>query len=148
MKRVVALTICTVFLLSGLIRIGVGGLMMGQAAGSWTVDGEAAQALTETKRFISERDANFAGFTPITYFGFIVFMGFAISLGAIGQFRRKRWGLYFIFLYLLCHAFLFVNFMTINPKLLFLVLALALTGVLWWANRSDESGAVAGRDAA
>ncbi|MEO1596884.1 MAG: hypothetical protein AAFS02_16710 [Pseudomonadota bacterium] len=148
MKRIVAVTICTVFLLSGLIRIGVGGLMMGQAAGLWAIEGEATEALAETKRFVSERDVNIVGFTPITYFGFIAFMGLVISMGAVGQLRRKRWGLVLICLYIVCHAFLFVNFMTVNPKLLFLVLASVMTGVLWWAGRGDGSGAVKRQGAA
>ena len=147
MKRVVAATICIVFLLSGLIRMGAGGLMLGQAAGYWDIDGEATEALSETKRFISERNANIVGFTPITYFGFIAFMGVVISMGAIGQLRRRRWGLVLIVMYILCHSFLFVNFMTVNPKLFFLVLASVMTGVLWWANRGDGSGAAESRDA-
>lgn len=138
MKRVIAKIICTLFLGFGLIRIGVGALMMGQTAGWWSLDGEAATTLVETQQFIAEHDANLVGFTPMTYFGFILFMGLTISLGAIGQFRRKAWGLALIGVYLFSHAFLFVNFMTINPKVLLLGLAAMLTAVLWWANRPDD----------
>ena len=139
MKRAIAIVICTVFLVSGLIRIGVGGLMMGQTTGWWTLDGEAAETLVETQQFIAAHDANLVGFTPFAYFGFILFMGLTISLGAIGQFWRRSWGLALIGVYLLSHAFLFVNFLTINPKVVLLIAATVLAGVLRWANQPDEA---------
>lgn len=147
MKRKIAIGICLLFLASGLIRIGVGGLMMGQAAGWWALEGEAAEALVDTQRFISEKQSNIVGFTPISYFAFILFMGVTISFGAMGQIWRKQWGLILIGIYLLSHALLFVNFMTINPKLAFLGLAVLLTLVLVWANRLPklDGGSVAAR---
>ncbi|WP_430428805.1 hypothetical protein [Parasphingorhabdus sp.] len=139
MKRKLAITICLVFLASGLIRIGVSLLMIGQAMGWWTFGGEATEALADTQRFIAERDANLVGFTPLAYFGFILFMGLTISLGAIGQMWRRQWGLVLIGIYLLSHAALFVNFMTINPKIALLGLAIIATIILVWANR-EETG--------
>ena len=138
MKRKLAIVICCVLLVSGLIRIGVGGMMIGQAAGWWTFDGEAAESLADTQRFLSEQKSNIVGFTPIAYFAFILFMGFTISLGAIGQIWRKQWGLVLIGTYLLSHGVLFVNFMTVNPKIALLGLAILLTVILVWANRPSE----------
>ena len=133
--------ICLLFLGSGLLRIGVGGLLIGQALGWWVVEGEAAEALQDTQRFISEQPTNIAGFTPLAYFAYILLMGVTISLGAIGQLWRQRWGLVLIGIYLLAHGWLFINFMTINPKIALLVLASVLAGVLAWANRvPDGSG--------
>ena len=134
MKRKLAIVICCVLLASGLIRIGVGGLLIGQAADWWTLDGEAALAVSETQRFIGERDSNIVGFTTVSYFAFILFMGLTISLGAIGQIRQKQWGLVLIIIYLLSHGSLFVNFMTVNPKIVLLGLASLLTVILVWAN--------------
>ena len=134
MKRKLAIVISLLFLVSGLIRIGVGGMMIGQATGWWTLDGEASQALKDTHRFISEQKINLVGFTPISYFAYILFMGLTISLGAIGQIWRKDWGLILICVYLLSHGWLFVNFMTVNPKIALLILATLLTVVLYWAN--------------
>ena len=135
MKRTFAIVICCLFLASGLIRIGVGGIMIGQAAGWLALGGEAAESLTDTQRFFDERKANIVGFTPISYFAFILFMGLTISLGAIGQIWRKQWGLVLIGIYLLSHGLLFVNFMTVNPKIALLGLASLLTLILFWANR-------------
>jgi hypothetical protein len=134
MRRKFAIVICLLFFASGLIRAGVSALMIGQASGWWVVEGEAALALAETQRFIAERDANIVGFTPLSYFVFLLFMGVTISLGAVGQLRRRRWGLALIGVYLLSHAGLFLNFMTVNPKIWLLVLAAGMAAVLAWAN--------------
>lgn len=139
MKRFVAIIICLVFLVSGLIRMGVSALMMGQAMDWWAFEGEAVEALAETRRFIADRDVNMVGFTPISYFAFIMFMGVTISLGAIGQLWRKNWGLILIGIYIVSHGLLFVNFMTVNPKVVLWGLSVVAALVLLWANGPDRS---------
>ncbi|WP_417622062.1 hypothetical protein [Parasphingorhabdus sp.] len=139
MKRKLALFICLIFFVSGLIRIGVSLLMIGQASGWWSFDGEATVALADTQRFIATRETNIVGFTPLSYFGFIAFMGLTISLGAIGQLWRRRWGLVLIGLYLISHAALFANFWTVNPKIFLWLLTVAMAALLVWANREPET---------
>jgi hypothetical protein len=139
MKRKLAIVICLIFLASGIIRIGVSALMIGQAMGWWIFDGEAVEALADTQRFIAEADINLVGFTPLTYFAFIMVMGLTISGGAIGQLWRRRWGLTLIALYLLSHAALFINFMTVNPKIFLWGLSVVMAGVLVWASRTAEA---------
>ena len=141
MKRKLAVALCLIFLVSGLVRIGVSILMIGQAQGWWLFDGEAVVALVDTQRFIAERGTNLAGFTPLSYFAFIAFMGVTISLGAIGQLWRKRWGMALIILYLASHAALFVNFWTVNPKIGLWALTVAMAGLLAWANGPEDEGA-------
>ena len=140
MKRALAVVICLIFLTSGLIRIFAGGGMFGMEAGWWSPGGEFAEAMTDTHRFFGEQATNLIGFTPLTYFGYIVFMGLTISLGAIGQFWRKQWGLVLIGIYLLSHGALFVNFMEINPKILLWGLSVVATAILAWANREPTPG--------
>ena len=135
MKRKIAIAICLVFLASGLARIGGSLLVIGNAQGWWAIGGEAVEALADTRRFLAEAETNLLGFTPLGYLGFIGLMGITISLGAIGQIMRKRWGMALICIYLLSHAALFVNFWTVNYKIAFLALAIILTVVLAWANR-------------
>jgi len=79
MKRTMAIVICVIFPASGLIRIGVGGILIGQSAGWRALGGEAEEAL-------------------------------------------------------------FVNFMTVNPKAVFLALGVLLTLALWRANRPEKPG--------
>lgn len=138
MKRKLAIGVCLLFLASGLIRVGVSLLMIGQAAGWWAFGGEATEALSATQRFIAEQETNLVGFTPVAYFAYILFMGVTIALGAIGQLWRMHWGFVLITIYLFSHAALFVNFMTVNPKFALLALAIAAAMVLRWANQ-DES---------
>jgi len=117
--------------------------MIGQAVGWWMLNGEVVEALADTQRFIAERDANLVGFTPISYFAFIMFMGITISLGSVGQVFRKKWGLPLIGVYLLSHGALFVNFMTVNPKIFLWALSVVAAAVLYWASRPtlDKTGA-------
>jgi len=89
-KRKLAIGICVVFIVSGIVRIGVSLLMIGQAAGWWAFGGEATEALSDTQRFIAERDANLVGFTPIAYFGFILFMGITEQLGHPSNKKRRE----------------------------------------------------------
>ena len=137
MKRKLAILICLIFFASGVLRIFAGGGMMGMEAGWWVLDGEFAEAMEDTHRFFSERTVNLVCFTPFSYFGYIVFMGLTISLGALGQLWRKDWGLVLIGIYLLSHGALFVNFMEINPKIYIWGLSVFVTLVLIWANRQQ-----------
>ena len=139
MKRALALLICAIFLVTGLIRVGVSLVVIGELQGWWVFGGEAAQAVAETREFIAQAPTNFAGFTPLTYFAFLLFMGAVVSLGALAQVWRRGWGMALIGLYLACHSFLFVNFMTINPKIGLVALAAALAGILIWANGADRN---------
>lgn len=138
MKRKLAITICGIFLVTGIIRLGVGAIVISQLTGWWELGGEAAVAVSETQRFILDAKTNLVGFTPLTYFAFLFFMGAIVSAGAIGQFWRKGWGLVLIGLYLCCHAFLFVNFLTVNPKIGLLGVAVMLALILAWANKGVE----------
>lgn len=141
MKRILALLICVIFLVTGLIRVAVSAVVIGELTGWSQFGGEAALAVADTQRFIAEAQVNLASFTPLTYFVFLMFMGLVVSAGAIGQVWRKNWGLALIGLYVCCHAFLFVNFMTINPKAALLGIALVLALVLAWANTPAKPAA-------
>jgi phosphotransferase system glucose/maltose/N-acetylglucosamine-specific IIC component len=134
--RHVSILICLCLLAFGLIRIGVGGAMIGQELAWWKLGGDIAGGLADTHRFIAARETNMAGFTPLSYFVYIVLMGVVLNLGAIGHLLRWRWGLALIALYLAMHAALFVNFLTVNPKLVYLGIGVALWLALWWEGRA------------
>lgn len=125
--------------MAGLIRLVVSAVVISQLNGWWQFGGEAAVAVADTQRFIGDSKINLAGFTPLSYFAFLMLMGAILSAGAIGQVWRKTWGLVLIGLYLCCHAFLFANFMTINPKAGLLGIAMVLALILAWANRTGQS---------
>ena len=85
MKRAIAILVALVFLASGLIRIGVSGLMIGEAAGWWSFGGEAAEALAGTRAFLAEAPMNLLGFSVPAYFAYIGAMGLVVSVGAVGR---------------------------------------------------------------
>ncbi len=142
MRRIAAIVLCCAFLLFGLIRIGVGTAMIGQELGWWAFGGEMAEALADTHRFVGERETNMLGFVPLSYFLFIVGMGLALAAGAILALWRRRLGYGLIALYLAMHGLLFLNFLTVNPKIAYLLVGTGLLVLLILLQR-DRPGALA-----
>ena len=137
MKRWFAIFLCLVLLTIGLIRTGVGVIVIGEAQSWWTFGGEAAQAVAETAEFISNAPNNLLGFSVLGYFLYLLAMGLALIAGATAQIWRARWGMTLIIGYLAAHAFLFINFATINPKVGFVAAVGVVAALLGWANRDD-----------
>lgn len=138
MKRYLAILVVLVFFASGLIRIGVSGLMIGQAADWWNFGGEAVEALADTRAFIGSAEVNLVGFSVPAYFAYIGAMGLVVSIGAIGALLRRSWGVGWLAAYTAMHAALFVNFWTVNPKLWLVLLAVAGIGVIRWGNSGSR----------
>ena len=92
---------------------------------------EFADAVAETSEFLANNaDRSILAFTVPVYFGYIVAMGVVLLGGSIGALRRRAWGVKLIALYLAMHAALFVNYLTINPKIWFLIGGIALLGLI------------------
>jgi hypothetical protein len=68
-------------------------------------------------------------------------MGLTLSIGAIGSLFNKRFGLPLIATFLLMYAALFVNFQTINPKIVHLAVAAVLFLLLFWLKKRDDTPA-------
>lgn len=138
MRRATAIIICIIFLAFGLIRIGVGSALIGQELGALHIAALSAP-VEEVGDFIEKRqDQQIIKLNVLSYLGVIVFMGVCLSLGAIGAFRRTRWGLVLIGVYLLTHAGLFVNFQTVNPKIAYFGIGVLLYIVLILVNRRTD----------
>lgn len=126
MKNRIGLLIVLGFLIYGIIRIVVGGVLLAQTA--QLVDyPEINDATLEVKQFLEERSGKqIVPFTEVTYFAFISFMGILLTSGAIGAFLRKKWGFVVLWTYIATHAALFINYQEINPKITILVLQILL----------------------
>lgn len=130
MLRVIALVILALLFGYGLIRIGVGCLLLAQSFDLVHVT-DFADAIAEVKRFTVERaDRELVAFTVSGYFVYIMLMGLLLAAGAAGVFRYKLWGFVLLGIYLLMHAALFVNYQEINPKLFILALQGVMLAVL------------------
>ncbi len=133
--------VAAAFLAYGMIRLVVGGLLIAQAVGALDF-AEFRTILGEVETFIGARtERQWIAFSPAGYFAYIATMGAVLTAGAIGAFRRRRWGHALIALYLVLHAALFVNFQEINPKLINLGVTIVMLLVLVWARPARSDGA-------
>lgn len=133
MRKAITVIICLVLLGFGLIRMGVGSALLAQEFGVIHLDAFIAP-LEDTERFLSKgSESAFFSFTTQSYLAYIIAMGTALSMGAIGAFRSRGWGHSLIGLYLAMHAALFANYQTINPKIAYLGIGILMLLVLIWA---------------
>lgn len=122
MWRIVGLVILTLLFGYGLVRMGVGSLLLAQSLDFIYVT-DLADAIAEVKRFTEARaDKELVSFSVAGYSVYIMLMGLLLAAGAAGVFCYKRWGFILLGLYLAMHAALFVNYQEINPKLFVLAL--------------------------
>jgi hypothetical protein len=130
MWRVLGLAIVALLFGYGLIRIGVGALLLAQSVDLIHVT-DLADAIAEVKRFTEARaDKELVSFSVSGYSVYIMVMGLLLAAGAAGVFCYKRWGFILLGLYLSMHAALFVNYQEINPKLITLALQIVMLIVL------------------
>lgn len=133
--RIVSVIICLGFLLFGVMRMGVGAALILQIAGMIDLP-DLASTVTDTAVFLgqaNERAIIGMGVTP--YFGYIIAMGLVLVAGAVSALLRRHWGYRLIGLYLVMHGALFVNFLTVNPKIVYLAGGVTLLALLIFAQR-------------
>jgi hypothetical protein len=139
MYRIIAVVIGIAFLAYGLLRIGVGSAMLGHELGVFDID--ALQGpIEEVGEFLDKKaDKQLIPVTVGGYVGYIALMGLTLSIGAIGSLTNKRFGLPFIATFLLMYAALFINFQTINPKIVHLAVASVLFLLLLWIKKREHA---------
>jgi len=123
----------------GLIRIGVGSLLLGQEIG--VLDFEAfRQPIKDIGDFLARSaDKQLLPVTVASYVSYIAIMGVVLSVGAFRSLKNQSFGLSFIGAFLAMYAFLFVNFQTINPKVIHLAVCTVLFGVLLWLQHTQPN---------
>lgn len=139
MYRIIAIVIGIAFLAYGLLRIGVGSAMLGHELGIFDIDA-LQEPIEEVGEFLEEKaDKQLVPVTVGGYVGYIALMGLTLSIGAIGSLTNKRFGLPLIATFLLMYAALFINFQTINPKIVHLAVAAVLFLLLLWINEREHA---------
>ena len=117
-NRLLGIVIALLLLGYGLVRIGVGSLLLAQTLGAINFP-DLADAVAEVDVFIVARAGyQLLPFSLEGYFLYIVAMGVLLSAGAAGIIARASWGFTTLGVYIAMHAALFINFQEINPKLL------------------------------
>jgi hypothetical protein len=130
MKNIIGLLIAIVFLGYGLVRVGVGGALLAQTLKIVEFP-DLAEASLEVKQFINIRASKqIIPFTLAGYFTYILVMGTLLAIGAVGTIAGRGWGVILLWIYIVMHAVLFINFQEINPKIIVLVLQAILLLVL------------------
>jgi len=139
MYRIIAIVIGIAFLAYGLLRIGVGSAMLGHELGVFDIDA-LQEPIEEVGEFLDKKaDKQLIPVTVGGYVGYIALMGLTLSIGAIGSLANKRFGLPFIATFLLMYAALFINFQTINPKIVHLAVASVLFLLLLWIKKREHA---------
>ena len=139
MYRIIAIVIGIAFLAYGLLRIGVGSAMLGHELGVFDIDA-LQEPIEEVGEFLDKKaDKQLIPVTVGGYVGYIALMGLTLSIGAIGSLTNKWFGLPFIATFLLMYAALFINFQTINPKIVHLAVASVLFLLLLWIKKREHA---------
>lgn len=135
LPMLVAALICIFAFVFGLIRIGVSGLLATQALGGFDV-AAFREPVAEIQQFLTAQNAHaLVPLTTFSYLAIIAVMGVCLVFGAIFSWRRNRLGYGLLSTYLLVHAWLFVNFQTINPKINILIGGVIMLIILIFANQ-------------
>ena len=136
MRKYIEIFIAIVFLGYGLIRLGVGSVLLGQEIG--LIDFEVFHApVGDIGKFIEKSEGS--QIIPVSvagYVGYIALMGLVLSIGALRVLRNLPFGLALIGAFIVMYALLFVNFQTINPKAIHLGVCAVLFGALLWLKRT------------
>lgn len=138
-NRLLGIVIALLLLGYGLVRIGVGSLLLAQTLGAINFP-DLADAVAEVDMFIVARAGyQLLPFSLEGYFLYIVAMGVLLSAGAAGIIARASWGFTTLGVYIAMHAALFVNFQEINPKLLGLFAQIVMLFALYRLRRPVKS---------
>lgn len=135
MQKNIGIVIGVTLLLYGLLRIGVGSLLLSQYLG-W-LDVPALQNATQDVGIflVKSADQQFIAVSVPAYLGYIAVMGLVLAAGAVRTLRDKSLGLRLMAIFLLMYAMLFINFQTVNPKLMHLAVCTVLYVVLCCLNK-------------
>ena len=135
MRKYSIILIGILFLAYGLIRLGVGTVLLGQELG--VIDIEAFQEpIQEIGDFLDKKNRiSLIPFSVAGYVGIIALMGITLTIGAIRTLKNKPYSLIFIAIFLAIYALLFINFQTINPKIIHLMISFILFVLLNWLKR-------------
>lgn len=137
-RLILTYAIGLVFLAGGGIRLGVSTLLIMQSQGVLSF-ADLQAGLNEVSQFMAKTGPQaLVPFTDFHYLVYLWLMGATLFVGAIGCLIRKPFGLPCLYAFLTLWVMLFVNFQTINPKILHLMFFGLLTLVFRWLVTTDK----------
>lgn len=145
MSKYAAIAISLAFLVYGLLRLSIGSAMLAQSCGLIDIV-DLREPGVEVAEFMTHKAAQ--AFIPLSasgYLGYIALMGAVLTIGAVGSLMKRAFGLRFIGAFLVMYLALFINFATVNLKIIHLAICALLFGVLVWLRRRDGEADVMAR---
>lgn len=132
MRRYIEKFITLAFLGYGLIRLGVGSMLFVQIVGLF--DFQVFHGpIDDIGNFLGKSDQK--QIVPVSITGYVIYialMGLVLSIGAIRALKNMPFGLSFIGAFILMYVLLFINFQTINPKVIHLGICIFLFATLFF----------------
>lgn len=139
MKKYGIATISSLFFVYGGFRLVVASLLLLHFAGVYS-NAELQEGVEFINSAFEDKfQAVIITFSAEGYVSYLWVMAALLVVGAIGCFKRNRIGEVCISLFLILYVFLFVNFLTINPKVLHLLAVALLFGVYFLLKRNEQS---------
>lgn len=131
--------ISVIFLIYGTVRLGVSSLLLLQLSEFLQI-AALQEALNEVSTFLTTKQTSaLIAVNVLAYLSYLWFMGALLVAGAIGLFQRKLIGQHVITIFLVLYVLLFVNFQTINPKVMHLIVCAILLGVYIQLRNKDAT---------
>lgn len=131
--------ISVIFLIYGTVRLGVSSLLLLQLSEFLQI-AALQEALNEVSTFLTTKQTSaLIAVNVLGYLSYLWIMGALLVAGAIGLFQRKLIGQHTITIFLVLYVLLFVNFQTINPKVMHLIVCAILLGVYMQLRNKDAT---------
>lgn len=144
MNRKIVVVISCLFLIYGAIRFGVSSVLLMQSFEVINYP-DFKEATDEIAQFLIEKNpSSLFAFSSIGYLSYLWILGLLLLIGAVGLYRNHGYGPKSMASFLFLYAMLFVNFLTINPKIIHL-LACSLLFFIAMKAKKDEKNWLRGR---
>lgn len=137
-SRYLSIGIGALFLIYGLVRMGVPSLLILQSNGI-LADNELQGGLDDVIQFLAMvQDQALVPMSASVYLIYIWAMGVLLVVGGIGCIIKKSVLKPALYVFLFLYALLFINFQTINPKVFHMIACAGLLMFYNYLNRSSS----------
>jgi hypothetical protein len=130
LRKILRWLVAGALLIYGLMRLVVGLGLLGHQIGLFEIS-SFQEPIDDVATFLFEHhDRAAVPMSVAGYVGYIATMGLVLSIGAIGSMVGRRYGPALVAAFLALYAALFLNFQTVNAKIVHLVVCAVLFVIL------------------
>lgn len=140
MGKKVIIGISILFLIYGGVRFGVSSALLLQSFGLINFP-DFQDGINKIAKFLIEKNpSSLLALSAVGYLSYLWLMGSLLISGAIGFIKNKSFGPQSMAAFLILYVMLFINFQTINPKIIHLIVCAVLFGIVMKAKKNLEYG--------